>query len=96
MAGASVSCPGHPSPGRRVIVVGLSCSGKSTLGARLAEALDVPFVELDALYWKPNWTDSTAGEFREKILAATAGDDWVVAGSYSRHTEPIISATTAG
>jgi shikimate kinase len=37
------------SIGRRIHVIGNSCSGKSTLGARLAAILDLPFVELDAL-----------------------------------------------
>jgi cytidylate kinase len=35
--------------GTRIHVTGNSCSGKSTLGERLAEALGVPFIELDAL-----------------------------------------------
>jgi len=77
-------------PGRRVIVVGASCSGKSTLGHRLAALLDVPFVELDALYWQPGWVGSNEDEFREKIREATAGDGWVVAGGYHRHTEPLL------
>jgi adenylate kinase family enzyme len=76
--------------GRRVIVVGSSCSGKSTVGARLAELLTAPFVELDALYWKPNWVGSEDEEFQQKIREATAGDSWVVAGGYSRHTVPTI------
>lgn len=35
--------------GTRIHVTGNSCSGKSTIGERLAEALGVPFIELDAL-----------------------------------------------
>ncbi len=35
--------------GRRIHVLGNTSAGKSTLGTRLAQALDVPFVELDAL-----------------------------------------------
>ena len=41
--------------GRRIHVVGNSCSGKSSLGERLAAALQVPFVDLDALNWLPGW-----------------------------------------
>lgn len=41
--------------GGRIQVVGNSGSGKSTLGKRLAEALEVDFVELDALNWLPGW-----------------------------------------
>ena len=37
---------GDADRGRRVALIGLRGAGKSTLGARLAEALDVPFVEL--------------------------------------------------
>ena len=80
----------HDPLGQRVIVVGSSCSGKSTLGERLASLLGVPFVELDALYWKPNWVGTDDDEFKEKIRAATAGDGWVVAGGYTARTVPIL------
>ncbi len=33
--------------GRRIALIGLRGAGKSTLGVKLAQALDVPFVELD-------------------------------------------------
>lgn len=48
------------SVGRRIHVIGNSCAGKSTLGQRLARALDVPFVELDALNWQPGWVGLNA------------------------------------
>lgn len=76
--------------GRRVIVLGSSCTGKSTLGARLALLLEVPFVELDALFWKPDWVETPDAEFQEKVLAATAGEGWVVAGGYHRQTQPVL------
>lgn len=78
--------PNVTSPiGRRIHVVGNTAAGKSTLGARLAQALDVPFVELDALNWEPGWSGLNATnpeEFERRIHAATAGAGWVVAGSY--------------
>lgn len=73
-------------PGKRVIVIGPSCSGKSTLAARLAELLGLKFVELDALYWKPGWQPSDNEEFAARIREATAGERWVVAGNYTAHT----------
>jgi len=66
-------------------VIGNSCSGKSTLGERLARVLDVPFVELDAINWQLNWVGLNATdpeEFVRRIREATADDGWVVAGSY--------------
>ena len=71
--------------GRRIHVVGNSCSGKSVLGKQLATALQVPFVELDALNWGPGWVglnETNPEEFEDLIARATAGDGWVAAGSY--------------
>lgn len=78
--------------GRRVAVIGNTSAGKSTLGARLARHLGVPFVELDALNWEPNWhalTEHDPAEFERRLRDATAGDGWVVAGSYSNFTQRI-------
>jgi adenylate kinase family enzyme len=72
--------------GRRIHVIGNTSAGKSTLALRLARALEVPFVELDALNWEPDWVglhDVDPDEFERRIREATAGDSWVVAGSYT-------------
>lgn len=74
--------------GRRIQVVGPSCSGKSTLAERLAECLGLPFIELDALFWRPGWVEPSAEEFGLALREATGGEGWVVAGTYSRHTVP--------
>lgn len=78
--------------GRRIHVMGNTSAGKNTLGARLAHALAVPFVELDALNWQPNWIGLNAtnpAEFERRIRAATAGAGWVVAGSYTGFSQRI-------
>jgi hypothetical protein len=69
--------------GSRVLVVGDSCSGKSTLGACIARRLDAPHVELDALYWKPGWAPSPPEEFVPRVELATRAARWVLSGNYS-------------
>jgi adenylate kinase family enzyme len=67
---------------RRIIVGGPTNSGKSTLGAKLAQRLDVPFIELDALWWLPGWTERDLDEFRGLVRKAIDGrDGWVIAGN---------------
>lgn len=80
------------SLGHRIHVIGNSCSGKSSLAERLARILAVPFVDLDALNWEPNWvglSTNDPAEFERRLRVATAGDAWVVAGSYSRFSERV-------
>lgn len=71
------------SRAKRIQVMGSSGSGKSTVGLRLAEALGVPHVELDALFWQPSWVESEAEDFRTRVAAATEGERWVVSGNYT-------------
>ncbi len=85
---------GHPFPAilphmenfpyTRIIVVGTTSAGKSTFAEKLANILDLDFVELDALYWQPNWVGTPDDEFILKVADATSRERWVVAGTYSR------------
>ncbi|PLN53457.1 adenylate kinase, partial [Klebsiella pneumoniae] len=65
-------------------VVGTSGSGKSTLARRLAHRLELPWIELDRLYWRPNWQVAPDEAFFAAIAAATATPGWVLDGNYNR------------
>jgi adenylate kinase family enzyme len=75
---------------QRIVVIGNTGSGKSTLAQELARRLDLEFVELDALFWEPGWTEPEPEVFRERVRAATAGECWVAAGQYFNRTEDIL------
>ncbi len=68
----------------RVNVLGTSGSGKSTFAKRIAENMGVPYVEMDALFWKPNWRETSDTEFILKIEDSISGDGWVLDGNYTR------------
>lgn len=67
---------------RRISVVGTSGSGKTTVARTLAEHYGLPYIELDALHWGPNWEAPPADEFRARVEAALPDDGWVVDGNY--------------
>jgi len=69
-------------PYKRIVVVGTTSSGKSTLAQQLAEKIHADFIELDALHWEPNWTEATLEVFRQRVSRATQAPAWVVAGNY--------------
>ncbi len=66
---------------QRVVVVGTTGSGKTTLAARLAILLNLPHIELDALHWDANWTPSPL--FRERVDKVLRASRWAVDGNYS-------------
>lgn len=68
---------------RRISVVGLSGSGKTTVARRLARLVEAPHVELDAVHWiHPDWAEPSDEEFQAAVGRALAGDAWVVEGNY--------------
>ena len=78
-----------PFPYKRIVFVGTTSSGKSTLAKQLADKFDYDFIELDALNWEPNWTPAPQEVFKERVDNATQAPNWIVAGNYSK-VRPII------
>ena len=77
----------------RVVVVGTSCSGKTTFSRRLASTLGTHCVELDSLYWGPGWTRRP--DFLQEVLAAAQQPGWVIDGNYSGVRDVIWRRCTA-
>ena len=68
----------------RVVVVGSSCSGKTTFAKRLAATLGHPHIELDALNWLQDWVQRPEEEFSALVANAVSSDRWIVDGNYGR------------
>ncbi|MBL8674623.1 MAG: adenylate kinase [Rhodospirillales bacterium] len=69
---------------RRIAIVGTAGAGKSVLAGRLAPALGAEIVELDQLFWGPDWTPVLPELFRHRVEAATSADRWIVSGNYAQ------------
>lgn len=73
---------------QRINVIGTSGSGKSTFSKTLASKLNLPYIEMDSLYWKDDWRFASDEELMENVRLATKGDRWLLDGNYNR-TQPI-------
>ena len=76
--------PASAFPYRRVVVIGTTSSGKSTLAEQLSARTGLTYVELDALYWEPNWQGVDDETFCARVEAAIQTERWVVAGNYNK------------
>jgi hypothetical protein len=65
----------------RILILGRTGSGKTTLARELAAVLDMPHVELDSLYFGPDFSTAPLSLLRERTSAAIAGDRWVTDGN---------------
>lgn len=75
-----------------MLIVGPSGAGKSTLARQLGTTLDVPVIHLDALYWRPGWTESPKDAWAAQIDELLARDAWIMDGNDSGTFEKRIAA----
>lgn len=76
-----------PFDARRILVAGVTGSGKTTLAARVGRILDIPHVEMDDLHWGPDW--STRHDFIENVRELAQRDAWITEWQYAE-ARPIV------
>ena len=83
----------RPSIGSHISIRGATGSGKTTLGHTLGQRFGLPVVELDALYWLPNWQAKPLGQFRADVKATldACSQGWVCVGNYSQAQDLVLS-----
>jgi adenylate kinase family enzyme len=74
------------SLGERIVVLGPSNAGKSTLAVALSKKLGFPVIHLDQLHHLPNtdWQQRPEVEFAALHDAEILEEKWVMEGNYSR------------
>jgi adenylate kinase family enzyme len=77
-----------PGSMRRILIIGSGGAGKSTLSVRLGEALDIPVLHLDTLFWKPGWVMTPVDEERAKLAAVMRDVCWSMDGNYGSTRDP--------
>jgi Shikimate kinase len=81
------------SIGLRISIRGTVGSGKSTLGSTLGQRLGLPVVEMDALYWLPDWQAKPLDQFRTDVQAAldACSQGWICVGNYHRVQDLVLA-----
>ncbi|QKJ90774.1 AAA family ATPase [Agrobacterium pusense] len=67
---------------RRIMIVGCSGGGKSTLSRKLVRRFGLEYISMDReIFWLPGWQLRTRAEQRERIADFVAGERWLMDGS---------------
>ena len=68
---------------QRILVIGSSGTGKSTLARAMGPRLGLPVIHLDQEYWQPGWVQPDNAAWLERVAALAAREAWVMDGNYS-------------
>ena len=68
----------------RIMVYGVTGSGKTTLARQLGERTGLPWHAVDDLTWLPGWVEVPGDEQRRRIAAICAGERWVLDAAYGK------------
>jgi len=66
----------------RLLVYGVTGSGKTTLAERISRTTSLPWHLVDDLTWEPGWVEVPLEDQRRKISAICAQDAWILDTAY--------------
>lgn len=69
---------------QRILLVGCSGGGKSTLARILGKFKNSPPIHLDQEFWLPGWQEPVRQEFRAKVEKIVKRQTWVIDGTFGR------------
>ena len=85
----------HKDALRRVVIIGTSGAGKTTLARCLAARMGVRHIEFDAYRHGPNWTPTPNRVLRQNVAKDIAADGWIADGNYTVVRDIVWTRATA-
>jgi len=76
--------------GEKIVIVGVSASGKSTFSRKLTEKINLPVIFMDSIMWNPGWQYIGDEETVKKLDEASARDKWIIEGYISTEARTFI------
>ncbi len=66
--------------GKKIVIVGVSASGKTTFARKLSDVLKLPFIPMDSIMWKPGWNYIGDEATVQKLREVSARSEWIIEG----------------
>lgn len=80
-SGSELSTPASAVP-ERILIYGVTGSGKSTLCRDIGKATGLPWHWVDELIWEPGWIQPSAEVQRERIAGVCRKRQWILDSAY--------------
>ncbi len=70
---------------KKIVVLGVSASGKSTFARKLSIKLNIPLTLIDSIMWKPGWKYVGDEEIQKSIEKISTGDEYILEGYITKN-----------
>lgn len=75
---------------KKILVVGVSASGKSVFSRKLGHRTGLPVTYIDALMWKPGWSYIGDDETVKLLDEASQQPEWIIEGYIEKEAQALI------
>lgn len=62
----------------RILIIGISATGKSTLARKLSDFYKIPITHYDELVWAKNWIEVDEKIVEQKLEEIVKKDRWII------------------
>lgn len=64
----------------KILIIGISGTGKTTLARKLSDFLKIPITHYDELVWGENWKEKDEKRVEQKLEETMKKDQWIIEG----------------
>lgn len=76
----------------RIVIIGSPGAGKSTLARKLGRKLQIQVVNLDRIFWNPDWKEKPRNTRIGILKERVSKRQWIIEGTYLNSSEPRLEA----
>lgn len=76
--------------GKKILVVGVSASGKSVFSRKLGKRMGIPVTYVDAIMWKPGWNYIGDEPTIRLLDEVSQRPEWIIEGYIDKKAQPFV------
>ena len=76
---------------RKILILGGSGAGQSTLAAELGRITGLPVVHLDRHFWQPGWREPPPETWRAQATGLAGEPAWIIDGNFGGTLAPRVA-----
>lgn len=78
----------------KILVIGISGTGKSTLSRKISHELALPLYHMDSVIWEENWKESKAEKVEDNLKKIVEMSSWVVEGWIDYYSKDLFKSAS--